>query len=223
MSEYDRQLALDLGVGDEILLTRIHNGVPDVLPDLRSVGSHGEKVRIVSVARLDAPKDHVLLLDALAMIKELFWELEIVGDGPLTELVQKKVRDLGLTGRVVFSGLCNDVPERLARADMFVLVSGWEGFPLSIIEAMRAQLPVIASNVGGVAESVADGVTGFLVPKGDKAGLADRLMRLLRNAPLRHQMGREGRAVYEREFSFDVMYQRTLGVYQGVLRREARL
>lgn len=222
VSEYDRKLALDLGVGNEILLTCIHNGVPDVLPDLRSTGSHGEKVQIVSVARLDSPKDHVLLLDALATIKEVPWRLDLIGDGPLTHRVQKRVCDLGLADRVVFSGLCNDIPERLARADLFVLISRWEGLPLSILEAMRAQLPVIASNVGGVAESVTDGVTGFLVPKGDKPVLANRLMRLLSDATLRHQMGREGRAAYKWEFSFEEMYRRTMDVYQSVLRHESR-
>lgn len=222
VSEYDRQLALNVGVGDEAMLIRIHNGVPDVLPNLRSVGSRGEKVQIVSVARLDSPKDHMLLLAALATIKELPWALNLIGDGPLTCEVQKRVSDLGLADRVVLSGLCNDVPERLARADLFVLISRWEGLPLSILEAMRAQLPVIASNVGGVAESVADEVTGFLVPKGDKTVLANRLMRLLCDAPLRYQMGREGRAVYLKEFSFEVMYRRTMDVYQSVLRREVR-
>lgn len=223
VSEYDRRLALEFGVGHEGLLTRIHNGVPDVASDLRSDGANGNTVRIVSVARLDAPKDHMLLLDALTTVREMPWELELIGDGPLTNEVQRRARDLGLSDRVVFSGLRNDVPQRLAQADMFALISDWEGLPLSILEAMRAQLPVIASNVGGVAESVTDGTTGFLVPKGGSAVLADRLKRLLCDRPLRLQMGREGRIVYERKFSFEVMYRRTQDVYQSVLQQQGRL
>lgn len=220
VSEYDRQLALRLGVGNESLIRRIHNGVPDVAPALRSCGSQGNVVKIVCVARLDAPKDHALLLGALATVKNVPWVLELIGDGPLTDKVQQMTRVLGLTDRVVFSGLCNDVPARLARADVFALVSDWEGLPLSILEAMRASLPVVASNVGGVAESVTDGVTGFLVPKGDRTVLADRLARLLGDAALRRQMGRVGRDVYECEFGFETMYQRTQQVYFDVIRRK---
>lgn len=223
VSEYDRQLALRLGVGDPNLNARIHNGVPEVASVLRYCGSGGATVRIVSVARLDQQKDHMLLLDALVTIKDLPWSLELIGDGPLSVGVQQKARDLGLLDRVEFSGLCNDVAARLARSDVFVLVSNWEGLPLSILEAMRARLPVVASNVGGVAESINDGVSGFLVPKGDKAVLADRLKRLLLSAVLRQQMGNSGREVYEREFSFEVMYGRTQQIYLGVLERRGAL
>jgi glycosyltransferase involved in cell wall biosynthesis len=220
VSEYDRQLALRLGVCDKSLITRIHNGVPDVHPDQRSICSRIGPVRVVCVARLDAPKKHLLLLEAMATIDKLPWVLELIGDGPLTAEVRQRAHDLGVADRVEFSGLCNDVPSRLAVADVFVLASAWEGLPLSILEAMRAGLPVVASDVGGVAESVNDGVTGFLVPKGDKAVLADRLMRLLGDVALRQQMGRAGRTMYEREFAFAVMYQRTQKIYNDVLERK---
>lgn len=221
VSEYDRQLALRMGVGNALLLTRIHNGVPEISADQRSIHQSAGPPRIICVARLDAQKDHWLLLDALAIAKDLPWVLELIGDGPLTQAVKQKTRDLGLADRVKFSGLCNDVPLRLAASDVFVLASGWEGLPLSILEAMRAGLPVVASDVGGVSESVTDDVTGFLVPKGDKETFADRLMRLLDNAALRRQMGLAGRAAYEREFSFEVMYQRTEQVYEEVLASRA--
>jgi glycosyltransferase involved in cell wall biosynthesis len=219
VSEFDRGLALKFGVGDDLILSRIHNGVPDVPFNLRAIGSRGRSIKIVSVARLDAPKDHALLIDALATIKDLPWELELIGDGPLTESVQAKVAAIGIADRVIFSGLCNDVPRRLAGADLFVLVSGFEGFPLSILEAMRAKLPVIASNVGGVSESVMEGVTGFLVPKGEKGPLADRLRLLLGDRDLRLRLGEQGRALYERDFSFEVMFSRTFDVYRNVLKR----
>ena len=220
VSEYDRQLALRLGVGNALLLKRIHNGVPEVSAEKRSIPQRIGALRIICVARLDAPKDHALLLDALVMLKDLPWVLEVIGDGPLTQALQQKTSDLGLASRVEFSGLCNDVPSRLAGSDVFVLASGWEALPLSILEAMRAGLPVVASDVGGVSESVTDGVTGFLVPKGDKAVLADRLVRLMGDAALRRKMGLAGRAAYEREFSFEVMYRRTLKIYTDLLARK---
>ena len=222
VSEYDRRLALNLGVGTEALLTRIHNGVLDVPPEMRAKHSGNGPIKIISVARLDAQKDHALLIDSLATIKDLPWELELIGDGPLTECIQAKATTLGISGRVLFSGLCNDVPQRLAKADLFVLASGFEGFPLSILEAMRANLPVIASDVGGVSESVADSTTGFLVPKSDKNALVARLRLLLCDPELRIRQGLQGRSFYEREFSFDVMYSRTFEIYQEVLDRRGR-
>lgn len=220
VSDYDRRLALGLGVGNPSLLRCIHNGVSEVAPALRCSGSLGAVVRIVSVARLDVPKNHALLLEALATIKGMPWVLELIGDGPLTGRTKQMARDLGLADRVEFSGLCTDIPDRLARADMFALVSDWESLPLSILEAMRAGLPVLASDVGGVAESLPDGVTGFLVPKGDKAVLAERLRRLVGNSALRQQMGHAGRLLYERKFAFETMYRSTCKVYQDVLKRE---
>lgn len=221
VSEYDRQLALRMGVGNPLLLTRIHNGVPEVSADQRSIPQRAGVIRIICVARLDIPKDHALLLDALDMLKDFPWVLELIGDGPLTQNVQQKIRDLGLVDRVEFSGLCNDVPARLAASDIFVLTSSWEGLPLSILEAMRAGLPVVASDVGGVSESVTEEVTGFLIPKGDKTTLANRLMRLFKDAALRREMGLAGRGAYEREFAFEVMYERTEQVYREVLAHKA--
>lgn len=218
VSEYDRKLALSLGVGNEALLIRIHNGVPDV-SRLPQSGTERHKVRLVSIARLDVPKDHVLLVEALATVHDIAWELELIGDGPLTETVRERVHALGLADKVLFSGLCNDVPQRLEKADIFVLVSRWEGLPLSILEAMRAGVPVVASNVGGVSEAVQDDRTGYLVDKGDMPMLADRLRRLMLDKQLRGQMGEAGRALFEREFLFDIMYQRTVSVYQQALGR----
>ena len=219
---HDRRLALHLGVGNEALLTRIHNGVLDVPPEMRADHSGNGPVKIISVARLDAPKDHALLIDALATIKDIPWELELIGDGPLTESIRARAHSLGIGERILFAGLCNDVPVRLSNADLFVLASGFEGFPLSILEAMRANLPVIASDVGGVSESVVEGTTGFLVPKGDKDALADRLRLLITDPELRKRLGLQGRFFYEREFSFDIMYNRTFEIYQRVLERRGR-
>ncbi|HET9589153.1 MAG TPA: glycosyltransferase, partial [Anaerolineales bacterium] len=135
--------------------------------------------------------------------------------GQLEELTQR----LGLTPRVTFPGFCRDVPERLAKAQAFLLVSKWEGFPRSILEAMRAGLPVVASDVGGVKESVVDGTTGFVIPPGDTARLRDRLNELITCPELRIRMGEAGRRSYEEKFTFDRLVERTTTVYESVLER----
>ena len=110
-----------------------------------------------------------------------------------------------------------DVDRLLAEAQIFVLVSNWEGLPLVVLEAMRAGLPVVASDVGGVGEAVVDGETGFLVPRGDGSLLKDRLRRLLADPGLRVQMGLAARKRYEEHFTVERMTEAVWGVYRRVL------
>src|SRR5690606_28710222 len=157
-----------------------------------------------------APKDHASLLRALASLKELEWTAEFVGDGPLRPGAEYLAARLGIADRVQFSGARRDVAERLATAQAFVLTSHWEGFPITIVEAMRAGLPVVASNVGGVSEAVEDGLSGFTVPPADPETLAGRLRTILADSALRRTMGGRGRRRYEADFTLTRMVDRTL-------------
>ena len=141
------------------------------------------------VARFGAQKDHPTLLRALAGLRDLPWQLDLVGEGPLLSQTRTLAASLGLEDRVHFLGQRMDVDRILANAQVGLLITNWEGFPLSILEAMRANLPVVASGVGGVSESVTDGVTGFVVPQGDVEVLRDRLRRLLSDPALRASLG----------------------------------
>ncbi|GAB4222597.1 MAG: glycosyltransferase family 4 protein [Spirochaetales bacterium] len=235
VSEYDRELALRKRVVPPDKLITIYNGMPDVPPELvRWLSHRGDDptnpkpeqppvstaprtpVRIIMVARLQPQKDHPTLFHALTGLVDLPWILELVGDGPDRESLQALARELGLTDRVIFAGQRLDVPQRLKDADLFVLATRWEGFPRSILEAMRAGLPVVATDVGGCRESVVDGETGFLVPKEDPQELQNRLRLLIESPDLRIRMGRSGRRRFEEHFTFQRMYERTLAVYQEV-------
>ena len=224
VSDYDRRLALEAKVGSAQRIRTVHNGMPrvDVLPPalLLTDMPPTDAVRLIMVARFDEQKNHLGLLEGLARVANHNWTLELVGDGPLLESVRARAAQLELSDRVVFSGSCNDVARRLAQSDVFVLISNWEGLPLSILEAMRAGLPVIASRVGGVPEAVVDGETGYLVERGDAEGLGQALTRLLESPELRQQMGRQGKTKFEAEFTFDTMLARTLAVYNEVLGRD---
>jgi glycosyltransferase involved in cell wall biosynthesis len=169
------------------------------------------------VARYGAQKDHPTLLRALASLQRHPWELDLIGDGPLMGDTEALARELGLAGRVHFLGQRNDVDRRLASAQISLLITNWEGFPLSILEAMRAGLPVVASDVGGVAESVRDGESGFLVARGDVAQLRDRIERLLADPHLRRRLGASGRERFVRDFTLDVSVAKTLAVYRDTL------
>jgi glycosyltransferase involved in cell wall biosynthesis len=112
------------------------------------------------------------------------------------------------------------VDRLLARAQVSLLVTNWEGFPISILEAMRAGLPVVASAVGGIGESVQDGQTGYLIPQGDAETLRERIGRLLTDSELRVRLGKEGRNSYERQFTLATSVAKTLQVYTELLERE---
>jgi glycosyltransferase involved in cell wall biosynthesis len=174
------------------------------------------------IARFGAQKDHPTLFRALAGLKDQPWELDLIGEGPLMGEATSLAAALGIADRLNFLGQRTDVDQILAQAQVSLLVTNWEGFPLSILEAMRAQLPVVASAVGGVGESVTDGETGYLVARGDVGALQDRIRRLLESPALRVRMGTSARAQYERRFTLAQTVARTLAVYHDVVNRSPK-
>ena len=216
VSEFDRRLALDARIATEDRVVTVHNGMADITPALRADPGR-TPVRLVMVARFGAQKDHATLLRALAGLREHEWELDLIGEGPLMAQMSSLAATLGIGGRVRFLGQRMDVDQILARAQASLLVTNWEGFPLSILEAMRAGLPVVASSVGGVGESVSDGETGYLVPRGDVEVLRDRIGRLLTSAELRSRLGANARTLYEQRFTLGHCVAGTLAVYRDVL------
>jgi glycosyltransferase involved in cell wall biosynthesis len=217
VSEYDHQLALRYRVVSAGKLVTVHNGMPDIPPWLRARPER-DPVRLVTIARLQPQKDHTTLLRALAQLQSEAWTLDMIGDGPLRADATALANDLGIGHRVRFLGARRDIAEQLAEHELFLLISHWEGFPRSILEAMRAGLPVVASDVGGVRESVTDGETGFVVPPNDVEAVRARVALLLANPGIRSRLGAAGRRRYERHFTFDHMLRETIAVYSAVTR-----
>ncbi|HWM10364.1 MAG TPA: glycosyltransferase family 4 protein [Solirubrobacteraceae bacterium] len=181
----------------------------------------GSPPRVVMVGRLAAPKDPVTLVRALAGVSSPF-DATIVGDGPERPAVEAEIRAAGLDGVVELAGERNDVPHLLANADVFALSSRSEGAPLSILEAMAAGLPVVASAVGGVPEIVADGTTGLLVPRDDAPALAAALEALLADAALRRRLGAAGRERVRERFDLAELRRAHLELYARELARAGR-
>ena len=213
---HDRQLALAAKIAPASRIATIHNGMP-LLPavrrGLRNLDA-ARPIRIGMVARFDSQKDHATLLRALARLRSKSWRLQLIGGGDASQ-VALMAGELDLADRIEFVGESSNVPALLADMDIFCLISRWEGFPRSILEAMRASLPVIASDVAGVRESVEHKLTGYVVPVGDDRLLATSLGDLIDLPDLRIAMGNRGRARFENRFTLEHMLQPTLSLYQA--------
>jgi glycosyltransferase involved in cell wall biosynthesis len=213
VSNYDYGLAVSRRAVPEKLLTTVHNGLPWRDAPARESASSG-MCRLIMVARFQEQKDHYTLLCALSGIDTKLWTLTLVGGGPLLEETKKHASELGIEKEITFVGQSLDVPSLLDQSDVYLLITNWEGFPRSIVEAMRASLPVIVSDVGGCNEAVVEGETGFLIPQGDVDQLRERISTLISSPEIRHGMGMAGRNRYEQLFTFDEMYKKTVQIYK---------
>ena len=218
VSESEYRLALELKVIKPDKLRIVYNGLPDIDCECWAAPEQ-EPVRIINVARFAEPKDHLTLLQALAGLGDLKWHMDLVGDGPQQKYIESLADDPRLAGKISILGMRSDVPELLAKSSLFVLSSKREGFPISILEAMRAGLPVVATNVGGIAEAVIDGETGFLVPVGDHAAMRKRVCALIEDPQLRKQMGTKGRERFLKHFTLKQMVENTVDIYREVVKQ----
>ncbi len=173
----------------------------------------GDETPVVGVvARLTPEKDHDTLLEAFALLaKERFDAvLIVVGDGPMLGRAREAARRLGIESAVRFTGTRLDVPELLSAFDVFAMSSREEGLGITLIEAMAAGLPVVATAAGGIPEIVQNELTGYLVPPGDPRRLADALLDVLADPARARRMGAEGRKRAEQQFGLS----RMIGAYE---------
>jgi glycosyltransferase involved in cell wall biosynthesis len=179
--------------------------------------------RICLVANLRPGKGHDTLINAAPAVLARFPDahFELIGDGPDRGQLEQLVRDRGLQHAFTFAGHVEDVPGRLAQADLFVFPSESEAFPNALLEAMAAGLPVVASSVGGITEVVQHGQTGLLIPPRHPEALADSLCGLLTVPHEAHRLGANGRALVERRYSFDRMVEAAEEMYEHELAHRA--
>ncbi len=192
-------------------------GNPQIPPaEMRQQLGIPPAARVVgSVTRLSAQKAPLDLVAALARVAHSVPDVwfVIVGDGPLRPDVEQALQAAGIAGRTVLTGLRRDVPELMGAFDVFVLTSLWEGLPRVLPQAMATGLPIVCTLADGSAEAVAEGVNGFLSPKGQPEHLAANVVRLLEEGDLRRRMGENGRARAQ-EFSADKMVADIHALYQ---------
>ncbi len=172
---------------------------------------------LMHASNFRAVKNIPLIIQMFAEVrKQLHAKLVMVGDGPEKAGAEQLARELGVHRDVLFLGNQDCMEELLPLADVFLLPSSSESFGLVALEAMSAEVPVIASNVGGLPEVVEHGFTGFLHDPGNVAGFVGSALKLLGNESLRRTMGRRGRRVARERFSADEMVARYVRVYESL-------
>lgn len=218
-------------------LRHICNGVdveqfrPAGVSNRESVLPHGFACRdcllIGSVGRLEAVKDQLTLVRAFSELcrqrpENTGLRLVLIGDGSLRPGIEQLVEQLGMQDRVWLAGSREDVPQLLSALDVFVLPSLAEGISNTILEAMACALPVVATRVGGNAELVREGETGFLVPRADPRAMSQALLAYVDDAAMRSAHGSAARALAEDEFSIARMTVRYQEVYDELYRLQCR-
>jgi len=216
VSENERRAGLAAGVCTAKRSVVIRNAV-DVGAAPSQAGRGDTPVQVVSVGRLAVPKDFSTLVAAMARLPEGRAHLRVFGDGPLRSELEAQKQALGIDAAVEFAGEVPDARPHLDDADVFVLASLSEGMPVSVLEAMAAGLPVVASAVDGLEEVVIDGKTGFLTPPGDAAALAARLGQLIDDPSLRNALGKAGRERAEEYFSLPAWRDAHFSLYRLLL------
>lgn len=173
----------------------------------RELGVAEETPLVGIVAALRPEKYHQLLLEVAASLRPRMESVQwlIVGDGPERDQLESMSSRLGLTDRVRFLGTRSDTERILAALDLFALCSLNEASPVSILEALACGVPVVATDVGSVKESIVDGQTGRLVPSGDRAAMTEAIAGLLQDSLARSRMGSVGREHVKRTGSLDSM------------------
>lgn len=202
----------------------ILNGIPmsaTPLPAARRearmrLGLEPEHVVIGSVARLDPVKDFRTLVRAFDDVHRVLphSRLVIIGDGPERDRLEGEIARMGLTDSVILTGLRQDVPSLLPALDIFANSSIFEGVSLTVLEAMAAAVPVVATRVGGTPEVVVDGETGRLVPARDVQAMAEALLSIATDAGTAARLAAGGRRRAERHFSIERMVDQYAAVYR---------
>ena len=227
VTEVDAEIGVAAGIGQPAQYALVRSAVD--VRRLRQAADSRESARadlgipegvpvVGTVTRLCKQKDPETLLRAARLMAELRPDarLVVVGDGPLRPQVERLLDELDLRAHVSLLGRRSDVEALLPGFDAFVLSSRWEGLPRVVVEAMAAGVPVVSTDVGGIADAVEDQVSGLLVPSGDAVALANALVRLLSEPGLGARLAATAASRVD-EFDIGTMGDRLDDLYTGLL------
>ncbi|MGB9691325.1 MAG: glycosyltransferase family 4 protein [Candidatus Sumerlaeaceae bacterium] len=185
-----------------------------------SLGVRPDEALILNVAALVDHKDHLTLVRAAAELQKIAprpWKLLIAGSGEEEPRIRHAIAERDLHERVKLLGYVHELAPLYRAADVFVLSSHLEGLCTSILDAMAAGVPVVATNTGGVRDAVRHQQTGLLVPPRNPTELANAILRVLQMPDFARRLAAQARDLVEKEFTADAMVTGTLRVYEKVL------
>jgi glycosyltransferase involved in cell wall biosynthesis len=192
------------------------------IPDLSSLDIEDEHRVVAIVGNLWSVKNHMMFVEAMAQVVPHHTDVRglIVGqpiskEPDLPNRIRSAIDELGLEGRVILAGFRDDVQRLMRRFSVLCLTSDSEGMPNAVLEAMAVGCPVVATRVGGIPELIKDGQNGLLVDRGDSAGLALAVRRLLESPELASKLAQAAREMVEREFGCGSMANRLVSLYES--------
>ncbi len=177
-------------------------------------------IKIVIIGRLHPAKGHLDLIKAITELKNTNHNFHVffVGEGDLQQDIIKQCTENGINDYISLMGQRSDIPSILAKVDIFVMPSHWEGLPMALLEAMAMSKAVIASRVGGIPDVITDGDNGLLIDKSDHFGLNNALQKLLSNPKLRENLGNAAKKSVLENYSaknvskeYELLYQKIIG------------
>ena len=183
----------------------------------KTFGVYESQLVIGTVGRLATVKDHETLIRCFKLIYEVFSQskLVIVGEGPEKNKLRSLVTELGLSDKVLFTGERRDVPALLSGMDIFVLSSISEGTSITLLEAMAAGIPVVATSVGGNKEVIENGVTGLLIPPKDPEMMAEAIHTLFSDKMMAQSFSAAGKKMVAEKFSIKNMVRTLENLYEA--------
>jgi glycosyltransferase involved in cell wall biosynthesis len=228
VSQEVKDFAVDVGLSRAEYLETIPNAVPfeqfrkdNILRQkIRSEMNISENSPVLGiVARLSEQKDHSNFIHAANLIYREVPEARflIVGEGPLRKPLEDLVNSLDLEHVIIFSGARRDIRAIYSALDILVFSSRWEGLPVALLEGMAAELPIVATAVGGIPETLKDQTMGYLVPPADAMALANACLRLVKNPEKRQKMGAVAYEHVKSNYCVDAMVNATFELYQTLL------
>lgn len=225
VSELVRQHCIEEDRIDPSNVQTIYNGLD--LADWHESPKHSDpskNIVVTTVGNIRHVKGHDIFIKAAAKIVSRFPNVSFsIGGGVLEpayfEELQTLIRDLNLTDHFRFAGAITNLREHLSEANIFVLPSRSEGFSNAIVEAMAASLPLVATNVGGNAEAVQDGISGFIVPSENPEALAAAITALLTDPARAKAMGAAGKRIAAEKFTTEAMMTQTTTTYAKLLKK----
>jgi glycosyltransferase involved in cell wall biosynthesis len=228
-SDDEKRTLVATGVARPERVTVVWNGIDiaryqqsqaDAATLRRELGVPVDAILVTTACRLFKPRDFDSLLRAMRAVVDGAPKahLLIVGDGPLHDEVVTQIKGLGLTNHVTLAGWRRDMPDIYAVSDLYVLTTwGWEGLPFTLLEAMAAGLPAVASRAGGIPDVIVEGETGFVVDQRNAAALAEAITKMVADPALRTRAGEAGRVRAETYFALPLMVKNMIAVYEQAL------